>query len=128
MALLSRGWPEAMSARAGEAKELSRLLGEDHDHSILMAFAREHGTLDPRAQRTSEALTALCRSCQGELRIAAKPRGERLFAEPAGNLEERVALYWTSAQSLAALAPPKERSAGKPAPSKRVKSARYRQR
>ena len=31
MSLLSRGWPEAMSARAGEAKELSRLLGEDHD-------------------------------------------------------------------------------------------------
>ena len=127
MALLSRGWPEAMSARSGEAKELSRLLGEDHDHSILMALAREHGTsiLEPRDM---EALTALCRSCQGELRIAAKPRGDRLFAEPAGNLEERVGLYWTSAQSLAALAPPNERSAGKPAPSERVKSARYRQR
>ena len=56
------------------------------------------------------------------MRIAAKPRGERLFAEPAGNLEDRVGLYWTSAQSLAALAPPKERSASKAAPSKRVKS------
>jgi CHAD domain-containing protein len=127
MALLSRGWPEALSARASEAKELSRLMGEDHDHSILLALARERGAsiLEPK---DLGALTALCRSCQVELRAAAKPRGERLFAEPARNLGERVALYWTSAQSLAALAPAKDAPAGKQAPSERVKSARYRKR
>jgi hypothetical protein len=127
IALLSRGWPEAMAARASEAKELSRLLGEDHDHAILMALARERGAsiLEPK---DLEALTALCRSCQSELRTAAKPRGERLFAEPAGNLEERVTLYWTSAQCLAALAPAKERAAGKLVANERVKSARYRKR
>ena len=127
MALLSRGWPEALSARASEAKELSRLLGEDHDHSILLALARERGAsiLEPK---DLGALTALCGSCQAELRAAAKPRGERLFAEPARNLEERVALYWTSAQCLAALAPAKDPPAGKQAPSERVKSARYRKR
>jgi hypothetical protein len=116
-----------MSARAGEAKELSRLLGEDHDHSILIALARERGAaiLGPK---DLEALTELCRSCQSELRTAAKPRGERLFAEPASNLGERVAQYWTSAQCLAALAPDKERAAGEQAPSGRVKSARYRKR
>jgi CHAD domain-containing protein len=127
MALLSRGWPEALSARATEAKELSRLLGEDHDHSVLLALARERGAsiLEPK---DLTALTELCRSCQVELRTAAKPRGERLFAEPASNLEERVALYWTSAQSLAALEPVKEHPSAKQAPSGRVKSARYRKR
>jgi hypothetical protein len=127
MALLSRGWPEALSARASEAKELSRLLGEDHDHSILLALACERGAsiLEPK---DLAALTELCRSCQAELRTAAKPRGERLFAEAASNLEERVALYWTSAQSLAALEPAKDRPSGKQAPSERVKSARYRKR
>jgi hypothetical protein len=117
-----------MGARASEAKELSRLLGEDHDHSILLAFARERGAsiLEPQ---DIEALTALCRSCQAELRAAAKPRGERLLAEPTSNLEERVELYWTSAQSLAALAPAKVASAARQqAPSHRVKSTRYRRR
>jgi hypothetical protein len=75
-----------------------------------------------------EALTALCRSCQAELRAAAKPRGERLLAEPTSNLEERVELYWTSAQGLAALAPTKVASAARQAPSHRVKSTRYRRR
>ncbi len=127
MALLSRGWPEAMAARASEAKELSRLLGEDHDHSILLGFARERGAsiLEPQ---DIEALTALCRSCQAELRAAARPRGERLLAEPPGNLEERVGLYWMSAQGLAALAPAKDAPTVKKAPSGRVKSARYRKR
>ena len=37
MQLISRAWPEALSARAGEAKELSRLLGEDHDLAVLLA-------------------------------------------------------------------------------------------
>ncbi len=127
MALLSRCWPEAMSARASEAKELSRLLGEDHDHAILMALARERGAAILEA-KDLDALTALCRSCQDELRTAAKPRGERLFAEPASNLEERVTHYWTSAQCLAVLAPAKERPAGKLLANKRVKSARYRKR
>ena len=127
MALLSRGWPEAMSARAGEAKELSRLLGEDHDHAILLALARERGAsiLEPG---DIAALTALCNSCQAELRAAARPRGERLFAEPARNLEERVALYWTSAQSLAALEPAKSPASRQAGAKRGSQSARYRKR
>jgi CHAD domain len=104
MSLLSRGWPEALSARAGEAKELSRLLGEDHDHSILLAFAADRGTgvLEPEHLA---ALTAQCRSCQLELRAQAEPRGGRLFAETADNLTGRVKRYWSAAEHLAALAP-----------------------
>jgi CHAD domain-containing protein len=102
MSLLSRGWPEAMSARAGEAKELSRLLGEDHDLAVLLGFAG--GQADRHLEPGDlEALTSVCRACQAELRAEAKPRAERLFAERPDDLREHVRLYWTTAASLAAL-------------------------
>lgn len=107
MLLLSRGWPDALGARASEAKELSQLLGEDHDLSVLLAFAQERG-----AQVLSEhhlaALAARCRACQAEIRARAEPHGARLFAEPADCLKERVADYWSSAGRLSALAAAEE--------------------
>src|SRR5262245_20678199 len=127
MALLSRGWPEALSARASEAKEMSRLLGEDHDYAVLLALARDRGKsiLEPG---DLEALTALCASCQAELRAAARPRGDRLFAEPGSNLESRVALYWRSAQCLTNFAAGEDRPRALPKPSTRVKNAHTRKR
>src|SRR5262245_39968961 len=102
--LLSHGWPEAMSARASEAKELSRLLGEDHDCSVLLAFVSEPDM--PRLDADDlNLLTQRCRTYQADLRAQAKPRGERLFAEPASALKDRVTLDWASAGRLAALAP-----------------------
>jgi CHAD domain-containing protein len=132
MSLLSRGWPEALSARAGEAKELSRLLGEDHDYSVLLAFAGEPGAsrLEPG---DLAALADRCRACQADLRAQAKPRGERLFAERTDDLKERVTLYWTSASRLAALAPAKEPPANRQGPrqqatGKKLTRPRYRRR
>jgi len=103
--LLSHGWPEAMSAHAGEAKELSRLLGEDHDYAVLLAFARRQGR-GVMARKELHSLAALCKSAQAELRAAAAPRGQRLFAETAESLTARVDRYWNSAVSLACLAAP----------------------
>jgi CHAD domain-containing protein len=127
MALLSRGWPEALSARASEAKEMSRLLGEDHDYAVLLALARERGkaVLEPG---DLEALTALCTSCQAKLRAAARPRGDRLFAEPVKNLESRVALYWRSAQCLVNFATSEGRPGALPEPSAKGKSVHNRKR
>ena len=105
--LLSRGWPDVLSARAAEGRELSRLLGEDHDYAILRAFAETHGGSSLRADDRA-ALAALCRRCQDQLRAEAEPRGARLFAESAGNLEERIARYWASATRLAAVVSPRE--------------------
>lgn len=120
--LFSRGWPETLSARAGEAKELSRLLGEDHDYSLLLAFARDHAApaLPPKALAS---LAAACRSCQSDLRAQAHLRGERLFAEAADDLTERMTLYWKSARRLAELPTPADgKSAGKLAAAKSTKS------
>jgi CHAD domain-containing protein len=112
MLLLSRGWPEALGARAGEAREISRLLGEDHDHAILLDFISERCAAVLPAKEIAPVV-ALCRSHQIGLRAEAKPRGERLFAEPADNLEQRLTHYWSSAQALAALAPRREPVAAK---------------
>jgi CHAD domain-containing protein len=104
MSLLSHGWPEAMSARAAEAKELSRLLGEDHDCAVLLAFVSAPD-MPPLEADDLDVLTQRCRAYQADLRAQARPRGERLFAERPSALEKRVRLYWTSALRLATLAP-----------------------
>jgi Skp family chaperone for outer membrane proteins len=99
MQLLSGGWPEVISARADEAKEVSRLLGTDHDLHVLLAFATERGKVVLSGEELA-TLTTMCRSLQEELRALAKPRGARLFAEPAKDLTERIGLYWQAAQEL----------------------------
>jgi len=106
---------------------MSRLLGEDHDYAVLLALARRRGKsiLEPG---DLAALTALCTSCQAELRAAARPRGDRLFAEPVKNLELRVALYWRSAQCLANFATGEGPPGALPEPSAKVKNVRNRKR
>jgi CHAD domain-containing protein len=104
MQLLSRGWPEEMSGRAAEAKELSRLLGEDHDLHVALAFASKKGKA-VLAEKDLAALVTMGRSLQAELREQARPRGARLFAEKADDLTERIQCYWSAARDLSAIAP-----------------------
>jgi CHAD domain-containing protein len=130
MQLVSRAWPEALSARAGEAKELSRLLGEDHDHAVLLAhISQASGSQAAAPSLTGEdiaALTSLCRSCQAEIRALAEPHGARLFAESAGELRERIEAYWSSACSLAQSAPPEEPAVAAKTPAAKRKRLRTR--
>jgi hypothetical protein len=119
MLLLSHGWPEALLARAGEAKELSRLLGEDHDYSVLVAFVEAEGK-SALGRDDLAALSTLCRSRQEELRTRARPRGERLFAEGDESFTERIARYWASATHLSGLKTIEE-EAKAPAPAVKTK-------
>lgn len=110
MQLISRAWPDVLGGRADEAKELSRLLGDDHDVHVLLAFAADRGAAVLDADELA-ALTTTGRAMQDDLRALAKPRGVRLFAESAGELRERMELYWAAARDLFVLAPPKEKPA-----------------
>jgi CHAD domain-containing protein len=105
MQLLCRAWPDVLEGRASEAKELSRLLGEDHDLAVLLDAANSRKELELSPDAHAE-LVRLCRVCQSELRDLARPRGARLFAEPAGDLTARLAVYWSAAEHLSALNPP----------------------
>ncbi len=98
MQLLSRAWPEALGARAFEAKRLSQLLGEDHDLHVLASFARAHADALPPAGLT--ALKTHARESQEHLRAMARLYGERLFAERADDLIERLGSYWSAARRL----------------------------
>jgi CHAD domain len=105
MQLLARSWPESIGARAAEAKELSRLLGEDHDLSVLLGFAQASASTDLSADDLA-ALTAACLSCQRQIRDVAKPRGERLYADRPRQLTKRIVRYWRAAEELTSLLPP----------------------
>jgi CHAD domain-containing protein len=113
MQLVSRAWPEALSARAGEAKELSRLLGEDHDLAVLLAHASQAVDVSLRAHDL-DALSVQCSSLQAEIRGEAQAHGARLFAEPADDLRSRIEAYWSSARSLT----PDKPADGKPVAAK----------
>lgn len=98
MQLLSRAWPEALGARAFEAKRLSQLLGEDHDLHVLASFARAHAGALPEPGLA--ALKSQTRESQEHLRAMARLYGERLFAERADDLIERLGSYWSAARRL----------------------------
>lgn len=97
MGLLSRGWPDMMEARAAEARQLSQILGEDHDLFVLAAEARAH-----LGEKHTRAIDRLRRARQDELRTAAFTRGQRLFAEKPRQLRRRAELYWRAAENIAA--------------------------
>jgi CHAD domain-containing protein len=105
MQLIGRGWPQSLAARAGEAKELSRLLGEDHDLSVLLTFAETPGSSELSAPDLA-ALREACLNCQRQIRERARPHGQRLFAERPRQLSKRILHYWRAAEQLSTLLPP----------------------
>jgi CHAD domain-containing protein len=105
MQLLGRGWPESIGARAAEAKELSRLLGEDHDLAVLLAFAAKNGATG-LAAADLDALRASSLKGQRQIRGLARLHAERLFAERPRQLTKRILRYWKAAEQLSTLMPP----------------------
>lgn len=97
MGLLSRAWPEIMAARAAEARQLSQILGEDHDLSVLAAAAKTR-----LGAKHALAIDRLRRARQDELRSAAFPRGRRLFAQKPRTLRRQAELSWSAAERIAA--------------------------
>jgi CHAD domain-containing protein len=126
MQLVSRAWPEALSARTGEAKELSRLLGDDHDFALLLGHLSQPAAAPTLRNDDLTALAALCQSCQVEIRAQAEPHGARLFAEPAEDLKDRIEAYWASAGRLTQCVQPPEKpaTAKKTAARKRIRRAK----
>jgi CHAD domain-containing protein len=102
MILLSRAWPDAMLARATAAKELSEILGRDHDLALL----KEYVETKPGAAlsvRDRDQIRRLCCAQQERLRTRAHPRGARLLAEKTGAFCARIEGYWDQAVRIAAV-------------------------
>lgn len=94
MALLSRAWPEEFAARVAAARELSQLLGDDHDIAVLKVLAHEL----PVPERA--AILNLCLERQGELRDDAQFRAQRLYAESAPAFGRRIKSVWQSGRQI----------------------------
>lgn len=99
MQLLSPTWPEAIMPRARAARQLSTLLGEDHDLAVLAD--RLGGPLGGvLSRREREWVTGHCQSLQAALRARTRPLGERLLCERAGALRRRIIGYWHTATRI----------------------------
>jgi CHAD domain-containing protein len=99
MTLLSRAWPDYLGARASEARNLSQILGDDHDLAMLVVFVHSDAAAGLSNEQAAIVEKA-ARQRQAELRETAKPRGERLFAGGPRTLRRSIDIYWQSAVAL----------------------------
>jgi len=89
--LLRNVWPEVMQPRVAELKQLSDLLGDDHDLAVLRStLADDHD----RLQGDPDTLACLARKRQKELRSEAKVLGARLYAEKPACLVDTLGKHW----------------------------------
>jgi CHAD domain-containing protein len=109
MALLSRAWPEEFAVRVAAARELSQVLGDDHDIALLKYAA---GSLPADQQRP---IKTLCEKRQSELRAAVHDRVQRLFAERPAAFGARMAALWTSGRRITQIEPPVADAQAEPA-------------
>jgi CHAD domain-containing protein len=97
MSLLVRAWPDEFAVRVSAARELSQLLGDDHDLAILIGAA---STAADMSEEQKEAAVALCKRQQQILRAEAEFAAKRLFAEAPQAFIKRMAIYWRCSRSL----------------------------
>jgi len=99
MTLLARAWPEYIGARASEARTLSQLIGDDHDLAMLVTFVHSEAAAAISGEHAA-LIEKAARQRQAALREAARPRGDRLFAEPPKQLRRSIGAYWQAAAAL----------------------------
>jgi CHAD domain-containing protein len=85
--ILRETWRPVMSALADEAHELSDRLGDDHDLTVLLAWAEEHGA-------GSAELEAVVASRRQELQDDAFSYGARLYADKPKIFVGRIERWW----------------------------------
>jgi hypothetical protein len=96
MSLLARAWPDELAVRVNAARELSQLLGDDHDLALLIAAVAQ-STLSADEK---EAAAAVCQRQQQILRATAEYRVKRLFAERPKAFVSRMKAYWQCGRLL----------------------------
>jgi hypothetical protein len=115
MVLLRDAWPEMTQARVQAAKDISEMLGEDHDIAVMLAAldgkpgskpvqgakGKGSGGKDELSDNQRKLTRAAAIERQAELRAKCHVLGLRLFAEPASAFADRMKHYWASAHDAA---------------------------
>jgi len=96
MQLLTPCWPSELSARAEAARDLSQLVGDDHDICMLMHLVSTP-TMTFGSPEETAGFMKRCRIRLKALRKEAKVRGKRLFIEKPAPFTARIHAYWTTA-------------------------------
>lgn len=96
MALLSKAWPALFEVHIEAARELSQVLGDDHDLALLRLRL---AALPPDAlwAEDANAIETMIRTRQQALRRSARPMGDMIFAERPKAHGRRIAAVWHGA-------------------------------
>jgi hypothetical protein len=97
MQLISRAWPEMFGARIELARQLSQILGDDHDLTILQAHLASLRD-DASSTEAFEALLCAMTLRQTDLRAVAAPLGTMLFADRPKRFASRTKAIWKAAK------------------------------
>jgi CHAD domain-containing protein len=99
LVLVAPSWPKALRPHIALARDLSEILGEDHDLFMLAGRVTDNAK-DLGKPAEIRAFLKLCRKRQDELRSLAEPLGTRLFAEKPSSLSARLTAYWATAPQM----------------------------
>jgi hypothetical protein len=91
LTILHSAWPPVMNALADEAHRLSEHIGDDHDLSVLLAWAEEH------APASAAAIQGPVGQRRAELQADAFEIGARLYADKPREFVGRIERWWGSA-------------------------------
>jgi CHAD domain-containing protein len=115
MSLLHAAWPHALDVRIGAARELSQLLGEEHDLAVLQQAIGKNGILPlPRQER--RWLDEICARRRADLHVRIEPLACRLFAAPPRAFAAAMAAQWRTARKHPVQAVQPEPEVSAPAP------------
>lgn len=100
MSLVARLWPDAFAARISAARELSQILGDDHDLAMLARAAR---AVPGATDETVTSVEQLCLRQQQAMRSRAFHYAALLFAEKPKAFVARISAYWCAGRALGLL-------------------------
>jgi CHAD domain-containing protein len=106
MQLLAPCWPSELSARVELSRNLSQILGDDHDLAQLCKLVSAPTMVFASPEDTA-AFLKRCRRRQKSLRREAETRGARLFVERSKPFVDRIEAYWAAAAQGAKRVPPR---------------------
>jgi CHAD domain-containing protein len=91
LVILRAAWPPVMDALGDEAHRVSEHIGDDHDLSVLLAWAEEH------APASGAAIAGPVGQRRAELQADAFEIGARLYAEKPREFVRRIERWWAAA-------------------------------
>lgn len=103
MQMLTLIWPEDIMPRIKLAREISRLLGLEHDLDDVLIFIKAHKKQlrqDTEIKALLKPFSKTVKAMQSELCLHAVERGRRLYAMEPLALADAMTIYWKTGRAL----------------------------